>query len=224
MYSRLHIQDRGKFAKIGPFEKNGAGGLAVVILAAGASRRMGADKSRLWFTETETFLDHILAVYASLSCRTIVVRASAAETTLPCRTAPTDGTTVVIFNDNPTGDRLSSLLRGLGEVPAGEYLFVQDVDRPFITPGVLHRLLAHRHPTGYTAPDIGGHAGHPVLLSPVVVEALRERTSAVTLRDALRGFDRALVGVTAPDCDININTPQEYERHILPGAGHVRPD
>jgi molybdenum cofactor cytidylyltransferase len=221
MYSLRDIQSDGKFAPDQP-SASSAAEAAVVVLAAGASRRMGRDKAVLPFTATETLLDHILAVYASLPCPAIVVRAGAAEPALPRRNPLRHTTARIVFNDNPKGDRLSSLMRGIEEVPAGTYLFIQDVDRPFITTWVLRTLLAHRHPTGYTAPDIGGHAGHPVLLSSFVVDALRERGTAATLRDALREFDRNLVRVSAPDCDLNINTPEEYERHIPLGAGHVR--
>lgn len=199
---------------------------------------MGSPKASLAFAAGETFLEHLLAAYGAIGCDAIVVigadarfalRASTGETSLP-PTAQPRATARLAVNTDVGADRLSSIRCGLALVPHGSAVFVQDVDRPFVTASTLRSLVSAARAGGYSAPDLGGRGGHPLLLSPAVVEALRVagRPSIPpidgrpsTLREALLPFERTLVAVDDVRCDLNINTPADYRRHLSDEAHDV---
>ncbi len=217
----------------------------VVILAGGASRRMrapftgepGSPKALLHFSVRETFLDHLLAMYraAGVERATVVwpeparrdarvIHSIAQPSTISLKTSH-------VFHKDPCADRLASVVLGLREANPSR-VFLQDVDRPFITSSVIRSLLTCETAIngGYIAPDVFGHAGHPLLLSPEVVQSLlagaivRESPTSevLTLRDLLLPFAGTLVPVGSMEeaffLTININTPAEYHRFFPSGV------
>jgi CTP:molybdopterin cytidylyltransferase MocA len=221
----------------------------VVVLAGGASRRMGSPKALLPFLPlspatlssaiSETFLDHILAVYRAVGVERItVVWAEAARRDpriLHCISHPRIVSLKIThqFHDDPNADRLASIIRGLRYVDRTSSIFLQDVDRPFITTSVIAAMLASGEESivgnaGYAAPDLDGHPGHPLLLSPRVVTTLlddsakpSERSlleSPSTLRDLLQTYACKLVKISsggeAKQLEVNINTPTDYRRYF----------
>lgn len=183
---------------------------AVIILAAGASNRMGRPKPLLPFSDSETFLEHLLGLYAAIESYPIIVLAPGCQEVLD-RLSASGRSFTIAFNDQPERGRYSSVICGLSYAPPDRYVFVQDVDRPFVGQATLHALYAHRHSCGVTSPHIGGH---PPLLSPHVVRELLRNPTAATLRDALAPFDRTLVPSIEPGGELNINTPEDYQTHV----------
>lgn len=172
---------------------------------------MGRPKALLPFSGKETFLDHLLGLYAEIRSYPILVLNRTEREPILDRLSALPLSLTIAFNNDPDGDRLSSIIIGLSEAPRDTYVFVQDVDRPFVTVPLLASLIEHRHSTGYTAPDIGGH---PPLLSPFVVRGLLRGANAGALHDALATFERTLIPAIDTGCDLNINTPEDYERHV----------
>lgn len=231
----------------------------VLILAGGASMRMGSPKALLHFsaqasptmpsptmpspTMPETFLDHLLAVYRAAGVeRATVVWAESARRDAQVLHAIAHPRTISlktrhVFHEDPSADRLASVLFGLRRADGSSKVFLQDVDRPFVTTDAIRSLLMCANATdgGYAAPDVFGHAGHPLLLSPEVTHALLDEhkpaqlssdehsmTPVMTLRDLLRPFPGTLVPVGSMEeaffLAININTPAEY-RQYFPSVG-----
>lgn len=172
---------------------------------------MGSPKALLK-TGDSTFLEHILDAYASLSIECVVVL-PASEADEIVRSASLHRTRHAV-NPDRDGDRLSSLRCGLREVRAGHRVFVQDVDRPVVSVDLLDAMLHADEGDGYSAPLVNGRGGHPLLLSPTVVEALVRGASGPTLRDVLAPFRRLLVELPAGHEELNINTPDDYRRFI----------
>jgi len=193
---------------------------AVLLLTAGASRRMRRTKALLPFSPRETFLEHLLTVYRTVGAQLVVVLPCAGSHAIVEVVRQSTFNPTLVWNSNPCGDRLSSILCGLEALSTDRYVFVQDVDRPFVTPSLLHALIASAHSTGYAVPAFDGKSGHPPLISPVVTHALRDLPHAATLRRALTHFDRRIVPVTSREHDVNINTPEEYERHVAHGHAY----
>lgn len=184
---------------------------AVLVLSAGASSRMGRPKALLPYSDTETFLEHILRIYAGIGSYPIIVLSQVGGEEILGSIPASRRPLTIAFNDNLAGDRFSSAICGLSCAPVDRYVFVQDVDRPFIARTTLRSLYTHRHPAGITAPCDGGH---PPLLSPYVVRELLGGTSAPTLRDALSRFDRTLVPATRSGGALNINSPEDYHTYV----------
>ncbi len=200
----------------------------VVILAGGAARRMGSPKALLGYSSRENFLDHILTVYrtAGIERATIVWAHSARRDPLILH-AISHPKCISLkiaheFHDAPDANRLASVIRGLRHADGTSRVFLQDIDRPFITTSVLTAMLACKEDEGYVAPEVLGRAGHPLLLSPHLIIRLQMLPLGHgTLRDALQPYPRTLVPVSSMKegalLEININTPAEY-RIYFPSA------
>jgi CTP:molybdopterin cytidylyltransferase MocA len=199
----------------------------VVILAGGASARMGESKALLHFCVHETFLDHILQVYRAAGVeRAVVVWPKLARHDLRVQRylvqdSKSHRQTIHEFHEDMNADRLTSVIRGLRRISGSSSVFLQDVDRPFITVRAIQSLLEKKGSGGYTAPDTHGHAGHPLLLSPQLVFDLREldtTATSLTLREVLLPYPFKLVQIGSAKettlLEININTPAEYRRHF----------
>ena len=211
----------------------------VVILAGGASQRMGSPKALLHFSKHETFLDHILAVYraAGIERSTVVWAESARRDTRVLHSIANPRTislkTRHVFHEDFLADRLASVLLGLRITDSDRCVFLQDVDRPFITWAAIQALLASQVTDGYAAPRVSGStsaseiAGHPLLLTPPLIRELLDKNLAdpciqnersSTLRDLLRDYPCTLVSVgseeVASELEININTPADYRRYF----------
>lgn len=189
-----------------------------VILSAGASRRMGEPKALLRLRPGVTFLKHLIGVYAPFTRRVCVVVAGEGAIAEEARRLGAD---VVVVPDG-LNDRFDSVASGLASVGDGSFAFLQDVDRPLVTSPILISLLRDHNLSGFAAPDIEGRAGHPLLLAPSLVRTLAARPAAATLRDALRDVPCTLVRVDAHDCDIDVDTPDDYRRLIHREVSHAR--
>jgi len=134
--------------------------IAGIILAAGASRRMGSPKALLEF-RGETFLGRLIRVFSGCCDPVIVVAGIHAE---PIRQQMTRRSLLVI-NPDPDRGQLSSLQIALAEVPrdAGGFLFTP-VDCPTVEEETVARLVdqLRRHNSPFVIPRYHGKRGHPV--------------------------------------------------------------
>jgi len=98
-----------------------------IILAGGASRRMGTDKAFLE-VNGKPLIEHILAVFSSLFARTIVVT----NTPDRYRSYGIELTSDVLDISGPLTGIYSGLLRS-----SDEYNFVAACDMPFLNPRLI---------------------------------------------------------------------------------------
>jgi molybdenum cofactor cytidylyltransferase len=147
--------------------------IAGIILAGGASRRMGTPKALLEF-ENETFLDRLIRLFAHVCDPVIVVAGHQAEQIRAgLRQA---GQAVFVLNPDPERGMLSSLQCALQAVPESvEGVLFAPVDHPHLKITTLEALVARfetaRAPV--TVPTYAGGHGHPVCITrPLVAELL----------------------------------------------------
>ena len=129
-----------------------------VLLAAGASTRMGRPKALLDF-DGETALERLLDAFAGLARPVVVTGKSSLPT----------GRARVVPNPEPERGQTSSLKAGLRSVPpdAAGFLF-HPVDFPLLSRSDVDRLVAAFLDPRYAAksifiPSFGLRRGHPVL-------------------------------------------------------------
>ena len=146
--------------------------IAGLILAGGASRRMGRPKALLRFQD-ETFLDRMIRLFALVCDPVIVVLGHNAPQIRAGLESP--GAAVFTVNPDPERGMLSSLRCGLAAVPASaEAVLFAPVDHPHLQASTLQALAskfqAARAPV--TVPVYAGEHGHPVCISRALVDEL----------------------------------------------------
>ena len=188
-----------------------------LVLAGGASRRMGRDKATLPFG-AETMLARVVRTVASAVNDVVVVAR-------PGQAAPT-GVTVVFDNDAFQGP-LAALVRGMEGVPADVY-FVAVCDQPLLVAELIPYLFARIGTAMAAVPVVDARLvptcavyRRGVLESAKALLASGERRlGALTEHvDSVRVLESELRTID-PDLRsfLPCNTPEEYQR-LLALAG-----
>jgi CTP:molybdopterin cytidylyltransferase MocA len=207
MAHRGEIDFRARLAA-GAVEVSGAprSAVAAVILAAGASSRMGSPKAFLDY-RGETFLGRLtrmLRVY----CESVFVVAGA-----PLE-AP--GTQVVV-NPAPERGMLSSLQCGLAAaVAAGtkQAVAFTPVDYPAMEESTIEAIVARWSGELLRIPRHQGRRGHPVLIARPIISEILALPDGAQARDVVRRHETDIVYVDVNDPGIlaDVDTPADYER------------
>lgn len=170
-----------------------------VVLAAGASSRMGCPKGLLDVDgaplirrHVEQLSRHCVGVRVVLGCQAKRHAAAIADT----------GAELIMNPDWAQTGPAASLTLALVGLPAATTLLISPVDAPPAPHGVLAALLAAPCPA---VPVFAGRPGHPVRARVGPLAAALQRG---TLRDATRDATRVLVDWS--EVDTNLNTPSEW--------------
>jgi molybdenum cofactor cytidylyltransferase len=187
-----------------------------IVLAAGASSRMGKPKPLLEADGT-TFLERAIKLLRTAGCTYVVAVVNDSDEWIT-RVADTAGAAVVI-NDQPESEQIDSLRLAIANLPDGyEAVVVMPVDFPRIRQQTVSALVQEyaRQPAAVLNPAHKGRAGHPVIFSrDVVTELLRP-----DLPDGARSvIDRhtreaRTLEVDDPGVLIDIDTPADYQQHV----------
>ena len=189
-----------------------------VILAAGASTRMGRDKALLpW--HGSTFVDSALQVLSSETEMVIVVAGANADRLTPVIDA--SGAYLVV-NPEPERGQFSSLRIGLQEVlnRGRDSALVTLVDRPAPERGTVQMLkqtyLVSPSEIWAVVPEFEGRHGHPIVVGREMMEAFLRAPADSTARDVEHANQKHIcyLEVSDPLVISNVDTPEEYERII----------
>jgi molybdenum cofactor cytidylyltransferase len=136
--------------------------IAGIILAAGASSRMGTPKALLDY-RGETFLNRLIRVLGTLCDPVIVALGYHAD---EIRAGSAHGRAQFVVNPDPSRGQLSSLQTALAEVPhdAEGFLFLP-VDCPAAEPETVRQIIDAFDPIEQpllVIPRHDGRRGHPV--------------------------------------------------------------
>jgi molybdenum cofactor cytidylyltransferase len=185
-----------------------------IVLAAGASFRMGSPKALLRIGD-ETFVRRILGVLRDAGLPAAVVVARPGQAGLAGEVAAAGFGRII---ENPRADegQLSSLIAGLDAIdqPDVEGALVTLVDVPCISTSVVSALLARMQTS--PAPVIravhNGAHGHPVIFRRVLFDRLRHADPAAGAKAVLRAVPVDDVEVHEPGITQDVDTPADYER------------
>jgi CTP:molybdopterin cytidylyltransferase MocA len=180
---------------------------AAVILAAGASSRMGRPKPLLEF-EGETFLDRLITRFSGICRPVIVVLGYGAE---QVRDGIVHGDLAeIVINPAPERGMLSSLQCGLERVPANvDAVLFTPVDLPSIRSTTIAMLAGT--PAAVAVPLFEGRKGHPVRVSRQVMEELLALPLTSQARDVIHRHRAQLVETGDPGILHDVDTPQDYD-------------
>src|SRR6266576_3812772 len=191
-------------------------GLAGVVLAAGASERMGRPKALLDF-RGRPFAVRILEALEALDVksRVVVLGPDAA------RVRPSLATHECLIIENPdlAAEAIGSPLAALEPIrPSG--IVAWPVDLPHVRVSTLERLLEAHRRTGAPAvvPTFAERRGQPVIWDEALFPELAT-SEAATRHGAgavLAAHEQDVVTVTVDDPAVieDLNTPEDYERLV----------
>jgi molybdenum cofactor cytidylyltransferase len=194
--------------------------LGVVILAAGASSRMGRPKMLLAWEDT-TVIGHLLRQWRELGAAQVAVVCATANTALAAeldRLRFPDHNRIV--NPQPERGMFSSIQCAAswnGWGPALTHWAISLGDQPQVRLETLRRVMefAAAHSSSVCQPSHHGRGRHPVILPADVFLCLRD-SQAVDLKQFLveRGTPTRRCEMDDPGLDLDLDEPADYERAL----------
>jgi molybdenum cofactor cytidylyltransferase/probable selenium-dependent hydroxylase accessory protein YqeC len=198
--------------------------ISAIVLAAGESRRMGRTKLILdW--RGKPILQHVLdALGDSSAGEVILVLGHEAEAIREKIEAPK--VKIVINRDYREG-MSTSLRQGiLAADPRAQAFVVVLADQPGINPKIIDVLILNFRQAfpgkNVVVPVYKGRRGHPVLFGAKYREEILGLKGDVGGREILAGHPEDILSLEM-DTDallVDIDTPQDYERHLRSSASH----
>jgi len=188
--------------------------IAGIILAAGASSRMGSPKALLDY-RGESFVQRLARVLSSVCAPVIVVLGYHAAAIRPGITA---GPTIAI-NPAPERGQLSSLQTALAALPSdAEGFLFTPVDSPAVEIETVLRLAdefrRRAASTLLVIPRFQGKHGHPVFAARVIADEILALPPAAQAREVIHGHipETVYVDVNDPGILTDIDDREAYRR------------
>ena len=189
--------------------------IGAVILAAGASERMGRPKALLPFgADTALSMAVDACRYGGID-RIALVLGAAAREILPVAEEIIEGNLEVVLHHKYMDGRTSSIQAGWARLgDAFEALLVYPVDHALVTRHEVTALLdtyLQADDPAVLVPVCEGRRGHPVLLAGPALLDLPRLGPDAPLRDLIHAHPILEVPTDNPWISQDLNTPESYQ-------------
>jgi CTP:molybdopterin cytidylyltransferase MocA len=195
-----------------------------IVLAAGASTRMGRPKAMLQAGD-RTFIRTILDTLREAGIPEAVVVVRPGQDAVIAEVAAS-GFGRAVLNPQADQGQLSSLIAGLDAIDRDgvDAALVTLVDVPLIQASTIRQLLARAaaSPAPILRAVHRGRHGHPVIFKRQLFDALRHADPALGAKAIVRGSRVENVEVTDPAVMDDIDTPADYTRVFDMQAGSAQ--
>jgi CTP:molybdopterin cytidylyltransferase MocA len=187
--------------------------IGAVVLAAGASFRMGSPKALLEI-DGVTFLQRVCGSLQAAGIRDMAIVLGAEADRIQDRLGWFTG--VVALNTGWQNGQISSIISGLDALEACRLdgVLLHPVDRPLVKPATVTALLNAAIASGkrIVVPLCDGRRGHPAFFSSSLFNELRQVPNEIGARHLLRlhPADLAELHVDDQGTILNIDTPEQY--------------
>jgi molybdenum cofactor cytidylyltransferase len=190
--------------------------IAGIILAAGASSRMGSPKALLEY-RGETFIERLVRIFSRVCDPVIVVLGHHID-----RIAPViEGKAQVVVNPSPERGQLSSLQTGLAALPknADGFLFLP-VDCPAVDEATVEHVVQafeQRQPdTLIVVPQFTGKHGHPVCAVRSLADEFLALPADAQARDVVHSHVSHTLYMDVDDPGIlrDVDDPESYRQMV----------
>jgi len=186
--------------------------IAGLILAGGASRRMGTPKALLRF-QHETFLDRLIRLFSGVANPVIVVLGHQSGQIRSGIERASEATFAV--NPDPERGMLSSLQCGLQTLPVEtEAVMFTPVDHPNLQAATVKTLAGLFETEGapVIVPTFGGAHGHPVCIARALADELLELPAGAMASDVIHKYvsRTRYIEVDDPAVTIDVDDPEAY--------------
>jgi molybdenum cofactor cytidylyltransferase len=191
-----------------------------IILAAGASTRMGSPKALLDY-RGETFAARLVRVFSEFCDPVIVVLGYHAEILRPRIEALTraNANLRIAINSAPERGQLSSLQEGLRAIPAAAQGFMfAPVDSPAVSVETVRSIVAAFHArdaqTQLVVPCFEANHGHPVLAARSIGHELLALPSSENARAVICAHVAKTQYLVVDDSGIlvDVDDPEAYQK------------
>lgn len=191
--------------------------LAVAILAAGESRRMGNPKALLDY-RGKTFVEHLVEVtrHPRVDPVRVVLGAKADEIRARVNVDPAS----IVVNSEWQSGQLSSIQAAIRSLPEGatEGLMLCPVDHPIVTRDLVAELIAafDASKKSIVLPTYKGRRGHPVIFRASLYSELLAASPAIGAREVVwkHPDDIAEIPSAEEGVIINLDDPAAYQEAI----------
>lgn len=196
--------------------------VAAIVLAAGASSRMGQPKALLQLAG-RTCLEWVVSALGDSGVQPIHVVVGAERDRIAAAVPPPATT---IANLAWQRGRTGSVKTGLRQVPLDEEVLVWPVDHPLASAGTVRTLLKARG-AEIRVPVHDGRRGHPTLFSARMRPEILALADDQPLRDVLHRDEKRVLEVPVDDPGVllNLDTPDDLKKAdtYLRGLRDARP-
>lgn len=194
-----------------------SGPIHCIVLAAGASSRMGRPKQLLW-VEGEPLIRK--TVQAALACQADQVTVVLGFSGESVQTAIADLPVTILFHEHWAKGMGSSLKRGVYEVlqlkPQPVAILVLVCDQPYLTASHLDKLINHYRTS--SAPVIAsvyqGDVGVPAIFDQVIVKELMTLDDQHGAKQVIKKFSDQYLTVPFPGGELDLDTPDDYTQFL----------
>lgn len=186
--------------------------VAGVVLAAGASRRLGqAKQTLLWRDQPLVYHTTRTALQAGLSPVVVVTGAHAG----PTQQAVQDLDVEIVHNSDWQLGQSTSVVAGLQALPeeVGAVVFLL-ADQPQIPPELVHGLIQIHHQTlsPLVAPQVNGRRANPVLFDRATFPDLQALSGDAGGRSLFERYPVEWLPWQDVNILLDIDTPQDYQK------------
>lgn len=187
--------------------------VALLLLAAGASTRMGQPKQLLAY-RGRTLLRHAAETAVATGCSPLVLVTGAVHEALASEVAGLPFQ--VVHNSDWATGMASSIRTGLAAAEAARpaAVLIMLADQPLVTPALLRQLVKAQHDTNapVVATAYGSTLGVPAVFAADVLPQLRQLRGAQGAGGFIVGLGPAAGRVAFAAGAIDVDTPEEYAR------------
>lgn len=184
--------------------------MALLLLAAGASARMGQSKQLLPY-RGRTLLRHAAETAAATGCAPLVLVTGAVHEALAAEVAGLPFQ--VVHNPEWATGMASSIRAGLAVTDAPSAVLIMLADQPLVTPALLRQLIAQQQRTRapIVAAAYGGDTlGVPAVFDHALLPELRQLQGAQGANKLILSKGSAVRMVSFPAGLLDVDTPEQY--------------
>ena len=187
---------------------------SVIILAAGKSSRMGIPKWSLMFTQNNSFIENVVSEYYRFGCKEIIVVINESDySSFIEKNLNLPENIQIVINSQPDWHRFYSLKLGVKSLSKIQFVFIHNIDNPFVNHEILDKLVENSNTADLIIPEFEGRGGHPIFISRKIIADINSETrNQIHFKEYLQQYSTKRIKVNDERILLNINTSEEYQQ------------